>query len=306
MAANVDSSTPSHPVTFKTSTKHVLPPSKYLIPATWGRFQLSQLVNKALTLPTPTPFDFLINGELLHGTIEEWCGERGIKEEETLELEYFESLMPPKHLGSFEGDDWVGSVDCRFSGYVDVFKEGISRTELEIFDSLILAGSYDSTAKIYDSSQRLIHTIGGHTGPVTSARWITPDLPARSSGAKRLVTGSHDGTAMIVEILHPEESMDEPSSTRLASLRLHSGPISSVTTNQAGTHILTSGWDTLLGVFSTEIPTEDEVPEDASLPPRKRRRKMTEKENGPKRKVHHQPGTPPFTANGQRRHRYMS
>ena len=111
------------------------------------------------------------------------------------------------------------------------------------------------------------------------------------------MTGSHDGTAMIVEILHSEEPMDRPSSTRLASLRLHSGPISSVTANQAGTHILTSGWDMLLGVFSAELPAEDEVPEDATLPPRKKRRKVTEKENGPKRKVHHQPGTPPFTAN---------
>ena len=122
MAANADSSAPSHPVIFKTSTKHVLPPSKYLVPATWGRFQLSQLVNKALSLPTPTPFDFLINGELLHGTIKGWCEERGIQEEETLELEYFESLMPPKHLGSFEGDNWVGSIDCRLSGYADCFQ----------------------------------------------------------------------------------------------------------------------------------------------------------------------------------------
>ena len=122
MAANADSSAASHPVIFKTSTQHVLPPSKYLIPATWGRFQLSQLVNKALSLPTPTPFDFLINGELLHGTIKAWCEERGFQEEETLELEYFESMMPPKRLGSFEGDNWVGSIDCRLPGYAYYFQ----------------------------------------------------------------------------------------------------------------------------------------------------------------------------------------
>jgi len=303
MAASTDPSAPRHPVIFKTSTKHILPPSKYLIPSIWGRFQLSQLVNKALSLPTPTPFDFLINGELLHGTIKEWCEEWGIKEEETLELEYFESLMPPKHLGSFEGDNWVGSVDCRLSGYVDFPS---NQTKLEILVSFILAGSYDSTAKLYDNSQRLIYTIRGHTGPVTSARWITPDLAAQSGGIQRLVTGSHDGTAMIVEIIHSEEPMNEPSSKPHASLRLHSGPISSVTANQAGTHILTSGWDALLGVFSAEILSEDEVPEDASVLPRKKRRKVTEEENRPKRKVNHQPGTPLFIADGQRRHRCMS
>lgn len=287
MAANADLSAASHPVIFKTSTKHVLPPSRYLIPATWGRFQLSQLVNKALSLPTPTPFDFLINGELLHGTIKEWCEERGIQEEETLELEYFESLMPPKHLGSFEGDNWVGSIDCRLSGYADYFKYKSFSNLLRNTLSFFLVGSYDSTAKIYDSSQRLVHTIGGHSGPVTSARWITPDLAAHSGGAKSLVTGSHDGTAMIVEIINSERPKNEPSSNRLASLRLHSGPISSVVANQAGTHILTSGWDTLLGIFSAEVPEEDEVPEDASVQPRKKRRKVTEKENRPKRKVHH-------------------
>ena len=152
-------------------------------------------------------------------------------------------------------------------------------------------GSYDSTVKVYDSSQRLVHTIGGHTGPVTSARWITPNLDAYSSGAKKLVTGSHDGTAMIVEIPSSEGPINEPSPTRLASLHLHSGPISSVVANQAGTHILTSGWDALLGVFSAEVPEEDEVPEDASLLPRKKRRKVAEKENRPKRKVHHQTST---------------
>lgn len=157
-----------------------------------------------------------------------------------------------------------------------------------------MAGSYDSTAKIYDSSQRLVHTIGGHTGPVTSARWITPDPTVLK---KTLVTGSHDGTAMIVEVLHSDKSMDEPSSLRLASLRLHSGPISSVTANQPGTYILTSGWDALLGVFSADIPAEDEIPEDATLPPRKKRRKVTGKENGPKRKVYHHLSTPLFTAN---------
>lgn len=152
-------------------------------------------------------------------------------------------------------------------------------------------GSYDSTVKVYDSSQRLVHTIGGHSGPVTSARWITPNLAAYSGGAKKLVTGSHDGTAMIVEIPSSEGPINEPSPTRLASLHLHSGPISSVVANQAGTHILTAGWDALLGVFSTEVPEEDEVPEDASLLPRKKRRKVAEKENRPKRKVHHQPNT---------------
>ena len=51
-----------------------------MIPATWKRYQLSQLVNKALSLTTPVPFDFLVRGEILRGTLAEWCREKGAGE----------------------------------------------------------------------------------------------------------------------------------------------------------------------------------------------------------------------------------
>lgn len=47
-----------------------------MIPASWKRYQLSQLVNKALSLLQPIPFDFLVRGELLRGSLAEWCNER--------------------------------------------------------------------------------------------------------------------------------------------------------------------------------------------------------------------------------------
>jgi ribosome biogenesis protein YTM1 len=51
-----------------------------MIPASWRRYQLSQLVNKALSLEKPVPFDFLVRGELLHATLSEWCSEHGVGE----------------------------------------------------------------------------------------------------------------------------------------------------------------------------------------------------------------------------------
>ena len=42
--------------------------------------------NKALYLPKPVPFDFLVRGEILQGTLEEWCAEKGIGEVCTLAL----------------------------------------------------------------------------------------------------------------------------------------------------------------------------------------------------------------------------
>ena len=68
------------PVVFTTQTTYLLPAQKFMIPTTWKRYQLSQLVNKALSLTTPVPFDFLVRGEILRGTLAEWCHENGVGE----------------------------------------------------------------------------------------------------------------------------------------------------------------------------------------------------------------------------------
>lgn len=65
---------------FTTQTAYPLPTQKFMIPASWRRYQLSQLVNKALSLAKPIPFDFLVRGEILKTTLGEWCAEKGIGE----------------------------------------------------------------------------------------------------------------------------------------------------------------------------------------------------------------------------------
>jgi ribosome biogenesis protein len=51
-----------------------------MIPSSWKRYQLSQLINKALSLPKPVPFDFLVRGEILRTSLGEWCTEKGVGE----------------------------------------------------------------------------------------------------------------------------------------------------------------------------------------------------------------------------------
>jgi ribosome biogenesis protein len=71
---------PSLAVVFSTQTPYPLPSQKFMIPASWKRYQLSQLVNKALSLVQPVPFDFLVKGEILRTSLAEWCAENGIGE----------------------------------------------------------------------------------------------------------------------------------------------------------------------------------------------------------------------------------
>ena len=70
----------SQPVFLTTHTQYPLPSQKYMIPTTWKRYQLSQLVNKALSLDKPVPFDFLVKGEILRTSLSEWCVENGVGE----------------------------------------------------------------------------------------------------------------------------------------------------------------------------------------------------------------------------------
>lgn len=36
-------------------------------------------------------------------------------QEETLEIEYFESVMPPQKMTSLPHEDWISSVSCQLS-----------------------------------------------------------------------------------------------------------------------------------------------------------------------------------------------
>lgn len=76
----MDTTTKNQPVSFTTQTPYPLPSQKFMIPTTWRRYHLSQLVNKALSLERPVPFDFLVRGQMLRGTIQEWCAENGVGE----------------------------------------------------------------------------------------------------------------------------------------------------------------------------------------------------------------------------------
>ena len=89
-----------------------------------------------------------------------------------------------------------------------------------------------------------------------------------------VVTASHDRTAQISRI-----SLDGAgtTSTPLATLHLHDAPVADVASSPDGEHILTAGWDGLIGLWSTGIPEADEVPlETIAAPERKKRRKVQE------------------------------
>lgn len=104
---------------FTRNPSHTIPSSTYLLPSSWRRFQLSSLINKVLNPSAPIPFDFIVDGELLRGSLETYVkNRRGGDMESTLNVEYVESLLPPKEQGTFPQDDWVSGVSIRRPGLV--------------------------------------------------------------------------------------------------------------------------------------------------------------------------------------------
>ena len=79
-----------------------------------------------------------------------------------------------------------------------------------------------------------------------------------------------------------------PSTSKpLASLHLHTAPVSSISSNSTGTHLLTSSWDGLIGLWDTSIPSSDEIQEpELTERDRKKRRKLQDSDNKkPRRKA---------------------
>ncbi|KAF8193065.1 ribosome biogenesis protein YTM1 [Pholiota molesta] len=242
----------SQPVVFTTQTQYPLPSQKFMIPTSWKRYQLSQLVNKALSLEKPVPFDFLVRGELLHTTLSEWCSENGVGEEETLEIEYIESIMPPQKMSDFPHEDWVSSVSCQVQDFVRW-----PNTRVRLFKKPRLDDNGTHSANNLPL-RRLRRRIDLHHRQLV-ARPHRPDHP------------NHPRRLALLE-----GALLTPPAHR---------PVSSVSANTAGTHLLTSSWDGLIGFWDTTVPTADEVPEPVLNERDRKKRRRIEAAAKPLRKA---------------------
>ncbi|KAI0055481.1 WD40 repeat-like protein [Artomyces pyxidatus] len=236
----MESTSVSLPVVFATKTQYPLPTQKFMIPATWKRYQLSQLVNKALALARVVPFDFLVRGELLRASLGEWAAERGVGEEETLEIEYIESVMPPQRMASLPHEDWVSAISSTVPGH-------------------FLTASYDGNIRAFDYSQKLLLSTPAHGAPITSLCPVS-GVGVPASDSYLIATASHDLTARLTELTFPTPPNSAMVSRPIASLHLHTAPLASIATSPQGKHLITASWDTLLGLWDTKLPDADEVP----------------------------------------------
>lgn len=116
------------------------------LPSRFSRYELSRLVNEALELEKPVPFDFIIGGKLLRVSLSEYLNSHNLSLESTIEVEYVPIVGKPHESSSDDLPDWISSIAVFESGYV--------------------VGCYDGTVHVYNKDDTLVAKKQVHTKPI--------------------------------------------------------------------------------------------------------------------------------------------
>ncbi|KAF7976945.1 hypothetical protein HWV62_5373, partial [Athelia sp. TMB] len=174
----------------------------------------------------------------------------GEGEEETLEVEYIESVRPPERMSGMPHEDWVSGVCAAVPGH-------------------LITASYDGHIRAFSHAQNLIASHLAHPAPISALALV----PSADADTVLLATASHDLSARLTRLPLPSPNASTPpKAAALASLHLHTAPLAGIAASAGGTHLLTASWDGLVGLWDTAIPSTHEVPLPASQPGSKRRK----------------------------------
>ncbi|WWC67770.1 ribosome biogenesis protein YTM1 [Kwoniella pini CBS 10737] len=236
---------------FTRSTNDAIPQSTYLIPASWRRFQLSELINKVLQNNSdngkkPIPFEFLINGQVLRGSLENWSKKnRGNDEETTIDIEYVRSTLPPQEVGRIEVEDWVSGLSLSRKGYT------LLSSYLSHLQILPLSSASTSSTALY--TLPLPTSLGA-----TSCTWVSPQSQEKDI---LLAAGGIDRLTHVFSIpsLSPEDNIQLPK--EIYTLHGHTQPISTIISSKSGKEIISGSWDGLLNLYTlpNSEPNEHQI-----------------------------------------------
>ncbi|KAF2671484.1 ribosome biogenesis protein ytm1 [Microthyrium microscopicum] len=224
------------------------------------RIALSTLVNNLLENEKPIPFEFLINGQFLRTTIDEFLTANGISSEVTLSVEYVRALIPPSHVVSFEHEDWISAVDV-VSQTSSVLLQDQDGTSSPIKDPRILSASYDGLIRMWSKSSDLLAVSKPTSGqPINAACFLTTSKIV-SAGSDRVVrvwkyeeNGVTGGSMQVSGTFTP-----------ILDLYGHRSSVDSISVHAPSSRILSGSSDHTVGLWSTR-KSEGPQPPDSLLP----------------------------------------
>lgn len=255
----VDSSEPQLSARFTTHLEQLrVTDAPIQIPTRLTRAGLSEVVNHLLAAldasHTQRPFDFLLNGTLVRGSIGEALGRHGLSGEAVVTLEYVECLPPPRPERSCAHEDWIGGLATHPGG-----------------GGLVLSACYNNAAYVYDARGKQLAALTGHTAAVKAVTWMRGATPQSSAGAQR---GSTSGSGMQV-FRAASASKDHTLRTWRVAMRSegagggvngdaavavesaceaclvgHTSSVESVASNPAGEMLASGAWDGAVHVWA--------------------------------------------------------
>ncbi|KAI7857968.1 WD40-repeat-containing domain protein [Circinella umbellata] len=235
--------------------KYAVPEAPIRVPTSFKRFGLSEIVNNLLSHEKPIPFDFFLEGKILRTSLAEYLIEQRLSTENTLTIEYVESMLPPTSLSAYQHDDWISSV-----------KEQ---------NGLFLTGSYDNMVRLWNKSGECVATFSGHSDSVKSVAF------GSSNDSEAVVfSGSLDHS-----LLAWSYSLENGEQRELFECKGHKGPIESIAVDNKKELIASASADSTIKIWSTNEPEEDEEQETTTSIAGKSKRRKTEKKSDRKIKT---------------------
>ena len=226
-------------------------------------------MNRLLETESPIPLEFLINGQFLRTSLDEFLTQNGISAETTLAVEYVKALVPPLYVASYEHDDWVSSVDVLSASSKAV------RWASDLYDGTvsnrILSSSYDGMLRVWNMSSEVVAIGQGHTGPVKAAKFLTPT---------HVVSSGIDRTLRLWKYEDAETGTGSVKPT--LELYGHESSVDNVAVHTQSSRILSASADHCVGLWSTK-KKEGPAPPENLLPTASKRRKLSNSKALPQR-----------------------
>jgi ribosome biogenesis protein len=247
------------------------------VPLTFDRKALMEMVNQLLQ--SSQNFDFLVNGEYLRTSLDEYLQKHNTSSEQLLQVEYILSATKPSLIKQYPTDEWIKSVHFFNGSVVSGSFDGILRVHDE--DSKVIATHEDCNVNgIANINETLI--TAGQNGEVRFWNTSSGQLAYSGLGAghdssieslsvsKNIVcSGNWVGKVLIHELPQDIGEIDESvnrnhKKRKLGSskgvqpkmvLRDHLGCVSA--TNFTRNYLFTAGWDHCIRKYDSEYNLVD-------------------------------------------------
>ncbi|KAG4969691.1 hypothetical protein JHK84_035802 [Glycine max] len=213
----------------KLGEPYKVPTTAIAIPADLARLGLSSLVNALLQSNDadhqPEPFDFLIDGEFVRMSLEQFLLAKGISAERILEIEYARAVAPRKEEDPSLHDDWVSAVD-------------------------------GSSSRVWKGAGLCTHILEGHSDAITSISIINP----KGEETVTVATASKDRTLRLWK-LNAGDHVNNPMRVRAYKiLRGHKSSVQCVAVQTAGEMVCSASWDCTINLWQTnDFNAEDDL-----------------------------------------------